>query len=153
MFVRHSLLSSVLVAVSFALHVQLPLLAQDVDVRDHTLQEARARHRAGVEAFADKHYAEAIDAFLSSDALHPTPASAFNIAKAYEAQGDVSRALSFYREYLRRAPHASDSTAVTQKAEQLAKQLSARGIQQVTFSAQPTGAAVLLDAEPIGTAP
>ncbi|HKU44473.1 MAG TPA: PEGA domain-containing protein [Polyangiales bacterium] len=135
------------------LHASQPLFAQEAEVRDHTLIEARGRHRAGVEAFAQKHYAEAVEAFLSSDALHPTPASAFNVAKAYEAQGEVSRALSFYREYLRRAPAAQDREAVSAKAELLAKRLGERGVQQVTFSAQPAGATVLLDAEPIGTAP
>jgi PEGA domain len=152
----HKLIGWILGA-SFALHSQLALadtpMELDVVVRDHTIQEARAQHRAGVEAFAEQQYAEAIEAFLSADAFHPTPETAFNIAKAYEAQGDLSHALSYYREYLRRAPLARDRAAVNDRATQLATRLAQRGIQQVTFSAEPKGAIVLLDAEPIGRAP
>ncbi|HKP58022.1 MAG TPA: PEGA domain-containing protein [Polyangiales bacterium] len=125
----------------------------DQGVRDHTVQEARAQHRVGVAAFAEQRYEEAIQAFLSADALHPSPETAFNTARAYEAQGDTSHALSYYREYLRRAPRAADRAQVNVRAESLAKKLAELGIQQVTFAAKPGGVSVLLDAEPIGTTP
>ena len=128
----------------------MPLYAA---VRDHTVEEARAQHRAGVAAFAEQRYQEAVQAFLSADALHPSPETAFNLARAYEAQGDTSHALSYFREYLRRAPRASDRAPVRARAESLAKKLAELGIQQVTFAAKPGGVSVLLDAEPIGTTP
>jgi tetratricopeptide (TPR) repeat protein len=140
-----------------ALHCQSALAETPMEldgvVRDHTIREARAQHRVGVEAFAEQRYDDAIQAFLSADALHPTPETTFNIAKAYEARGDLSHALSYYREYLRRAPRALDRKDVGDRADSLAKRLAQRGIQQVTFSANPKGATVLLDAEPVGTAP
>jgi len=146
-----------ILSAALALHCQLALAETPMElegvVRDHTIREARAQHRVGVEAYAEQRYDDAIQAFLSADALHPTPETTFNIAKAYEARDDLSHALSYYREYLRRAPRALDRKAVSARAESLAKRLAQRGIQQVTFSANPKGATVLLDAEPVGTAP
>jgi hypothetical protein len=157
MFRRHSLIAGSMLGAWLALHAPLAMaetpMKLDAAVHDHTLKEARAQHRAGVEAFAEQRYEDAVEAFLSADAFHASPETAFNIAKAYEAEGDVSHALSYYREYLRRAPHAQDRATVSAHAEQLAKRLAERGVQQVTFSADPAGATVLLDAEPVGTAP
>jgi tetratricopeptide (TPR) repeat protein len=157
MFRPHSLIAASMLGAWLALQAPLAVaetpMKLDAAVHDHTLKEARAQHRAGVEAFAEQRYEDAVEAFLSADAFHPSPETAFNIAKAYEAQGDLSHALSYYREYLRRAPHAQDRAAVSAHAEQLAKGLAQHGIQQVTFSADPAGATVLLDAEPVGTAP
>lgn len=122
-------------------------------VRNHTSLEARRQHRAGVDAFAAARYPEAVSAFLTADALQPSAASSFNIAKAYEANGEDARALAFYREYLRRSPSAGDRPAVNQKIARLSKRVAERGVQQVTFLATPQGAAVLIDSEPIGATP
>jgi tetratricopeptide (TPR) repeat protein len=121
--------------------------------RDQTAQEAKKQHRLGVEAFAADRYDEAIAAFLSADALHPSSASSFNIARAYEAKGDAARALAYYREYLRRAPAANDRTAVNGKVAKLTRRVAERGVQQVTFLATPQGSTVLVDSEPLGAAP
>jgi hypothetical protein len=122
-------------------------------VRDHTLEEARKQHRAGVEAFAAGQSDEAIAAFLTSDALHPSSETAFNIARAYETKGDSSHALQYYREYLRRAPGASDRDAVSKRVTKLSQKVALRGLQQASFIVSPAGAAVLVDSEPIGAAP
>jgi tetratricopeptide (TPR) repeat protein len=123
------------------------------EVRDHTLDEARKRHRAGVSAFAAGQYEDAIAAFLTADALHPSSETAFNIAKAYEAQGDDSHALQYYREYLRRAPRATDRDQVTKRIAKLSEKVALRGLQQASFIVSPAGSAVLVDSEPIGAAP
>jgi hypothetical protein len=130
-----------------------PVVAVSAEVRDHTAQEARKQHRAGVEAFAAGHYEDAIAAFLTADALHPSPETSFNIAKAYEAQGDESHALSFYREYLRRAPEAADRNGVSTRIAKLSRRIAERGVQQASFIVTPPGSAVLVDSEPIGAAP
>jgi tetratricopeptide (TPR) repeat protein len=123
------------------------------EVRDHTVVEARNQHRAGVDAFAGGQYEDAIAAFLTADALHPSSETAFNIAKAYEAQGDNSHALEFYREYLRRSPAANDRDAVTKRVAKLSQKIALRGVQQASFIVSPAGSAVLVDSEPIGAAP
>jgi tetratricopeptide (TPR) repeat protein len=128
-------------------------IAVSQDVRDHTLAEARKQHRAGVEAFAAGQYEEAIAAFLTADALHPSSETAFNIAKAYEAQGDNSHALQYYREYLRRAPSATDRDQVAKRISKLSQKVALRGLQQASFIVSPAGSAVLVDSEPIGSAP
>jgi tetratricopeptide (TPR) repeat protein len=128
-------------------------VAVSQEVRDHTLEEARKQHRAGVEAFAAGAYADAIAAFLTSDALRPSSETAFNIAKAYEAQGDNSHALQYYREYLRRAPAANDRDAVAKRIAKLSQKVALRGLQQASFIVSPAGSAVLVDSEPIGAAP
>jgi len=130
-----------------------PLVAVSAEVRDHTAQEARKQHRAGVEAFAAGHYEDAIAAFLTADALHPSPETSFNIAKAYEAQGDESHALSFYREYLRRSPEAGDRNGVSTRVAKLSRHIAEHGVQQASFIVTPPGSAVLIDSEPIGAAP
>lgn len=123
------------------------------EVRDHTGEEARNQHRAGVEAFAAGQYEDAIAAFLTADALHPSSETAFNIAKAYEVEGDNSHALEYYREYLRRAPAANDRDAVTKRVAKLSERIALRGVQQASFIVAPAGSAVLVDSEPIGAAP
>jgi tetratricopeptide (TPR) repeat protein len=128
-------------------------IAISQQVRDRTTEEARNQHRAGVEAFAGGHYEDAIAAFLTADALHPSAETAFNIAKAYEAQGDDSHALEYYREYLRRAPGANDREAVTKRIGKLSQKIALRGVQQASFIVSPTGSAVLVDGEPIGASP
>jgi tetratricopeptide (TPR) repeat protein len=128
-------------------------IAVSAQVRDRTGEEARKQHHAGVEAFAAGQYDEAIAAFLTADALHPSSETAFNIAKAYEAQGDNSHALEYYREYLRRSPAATDRDGVSKRVVKLSQKIALKGVQQATFIVTPIGSAVLVDSEPIGAAP
>jgi tetratricopeptide (TPR) repeat protein len=128
-------------------------VAVSQQVRDRTTEEARNQHRAGVEAFAAGQYEDAIAAFLTADALHPSSETAFNIAKAYEAQNDDSHALEYYREYLRRSPGANDREGVTKRIAKLSQKIGLRGVQQISFIVSPAGSAVLVDSEPIGAAP
>jgi tetratricopeptide (TPR) repeat protein len=128
-------------------------IAVSQQVRDRTTEEARNQHRAGVEAFAAGQYEDAIAAFLTADALHPSSETAFNIAKAYEAQNDDSHALEYYREYLRRSPGANDREGVTKRIAKLSQKIALRGVQQISFIVSPAGSAVLVDSEPIGAAP
>jgi tetratricopeptide (TPR) repeat protein len=128
-------------------------IAVSAQVRDRTGEEARKQHRAGVEAFAAGQYEDAIAAFLTADALHPSSETAFNIAKAYEAQGDDSHALEYFREYLRRSPSATDRDAVSKRVAKLSRKVALRGVQQASFIVTPPGSAVLVDSEPIGASP
>jgi tetratricopeptide (TPR) repeat protein len=119
--------------------------------------DAKARARAlferGAKAYAEARYAQAVDAFLEADRVFPTPQLRFNIAKAYDRIGHTSGALSYYRDYLRRAPDAADFQEVSARVRELTIVLGQRGVQQLTVLSDPENALLLLDGRPVGLAP
>lgn len=115
--------------------------------------EARARLREGVKAYEAKRYKDAVDAFLAANRLVPNPGLSFNTAKAYEKLGDTAGALSFFRDYLRRAPDASDRADVERKIKRLEQRLQAKHLMQVTILSQPGGGTVVLNGQPVGVTP
>jgi tetratricopeptide (TPR) repeat protein len=117
------------------------------------LAEARDKFRAGADAYAAGHYKESIVLFLAANRLQPSPALSYNVARAYEKLGDPARALSFYRDYLRRARSPADQAGVQALIGALSRRLEARGVQQVTILSSVRGATVLVDEQPIGVAP
>ena len=54
-------------------------------------------------------YAQAIEHFLAADALVPSAALSFNVAKAYEKLGESAKALRYYRDFARRSPGSQTS--------------------------------------------
>jgi tetratricopeptide (TPR) repeat protein len=119
--------------------------------------DARARARVlferGVAAYSDKRYFEAIDVFLETQRVYPTPHLAFNIAKAYDHVGNQTGALRYYREYLRGSPDAADAAEVAGRITALEASLAARGIQQLSVLSAPEGATVWIDDQPVGVTP
>lgn len=116
-------------------------------------KEAEQRYGEGARAYRDGRYKDAIDLFLEADALSPSSALSFNIARAYEKIQDTKNALRWYRDYLRREPEAEDRRLVedTIRAYELA--LSERGIQQISVISDPTGATLRVDGRPVGVTP
>jgi tetratricopeptide (TPR) repeat protein len=114
---------------------------------------ARELFERGAAAYADKRYFEAIDFFLETQRVYPTPHLAFNIAKAYDHVGNQSGALRYYREYLRSSPDAGDATEVNGRIAALEAALAERGIQQLSVLSTPEGATVWLDGQPMGVTP
>ncbi len=112
--------------------------------------DARRHFKAGAKAYAKGNYSEAIDQFLEANRLVPSPALSFNIARAYDKIGNTAQALSFYRDYLRRAPAASDKKTVQATIEALQKKLMQKGVQQVTVLSKPARATVVIDGQPVG---
>jgi hypothetical protein len=100
---------------------------------------AQTQHRAAVRAFALGNYREAIELFSAADKQLPNAAYSFNIARAYEALGEVSQALAFYRDYLRRAGSPPDTTQVNQRIQLLSAKLASQSVQHVTLTSSPTG--------------
>ena len=121
----------------------------DADAKAH----ARALYERGAKAYAEARYAQAVDSFLEADRVFPTPQLRFNIAKAYDRIGQPSGALSYYRDYLRRAPDAADFQDVTARVRELELLLGQRGVQQLTVLSDPENAVLLLDGKPVGLAP
>jgi tetratricopeptide (TPR) repeat protein len=115
--------------------------------------EARARLREGVKAYEAKRYKDAVDAFLAANRLVPNPGLSFNTAKAYEKLGDSAGALSFFRDYLRRAPDASDRADVERKIKRFEQRLQTKNVMQVTILSEPEGGTVVLDGQPVGVTP
>jgi tetratricopeptide (TPR) repeat protein len=125
----------------------------DAPAQSAEADAANASHRAGVVAFAKGHYREAIALFLKADRLRPSAAFSFNIARCYEQLNAPSRALAAYRDYLRRAPGASDAQTVKRQIARLEKRFSQQGVQQVSISSTPSGAAVMVDGSSVGLSP
>lgn len=115
--------------------------------------DAKARYQLGVEAYRQRRYEEAIQLFLAADGLAPRAALAFNVARAYEKLEEPSRALQYYRDYLRRGADASNRDEVERRVRELQAALAERGVQQVTVRSKPTGATVSIDGRVRGTTP
>ncbi|HET6332073.1 MAG TPA: PEGA domain-containing protein [Polyangiales bacterium] len=114
---------------------------------------AQSQHRAAVKAYARGKYQEAIALFSAADKQFPKAAFSFNVARAYDALADVSSALAYYREYLRRAENSPDAVEVNQRIRVLAAQLASRGVQQLTLLSSPRGAEVFVDRVRVGLSP
>jgi tetratricopeptide (TPR) repeat protein len=117
------------------------------------LERARVRYREGVEAYKEGHFRDAIDLFLEADQLAPSAALSFNIGAAYEKLGEPAAALRWYRDYLRRAPDASDRTQVEALVSGFEHTLQSNGVQQVTVSSTPPGAELVVDGQSVGVTP
>ncbi len=115
--------------------------------------EAKAQFEEGAELYQEGRYTDAVGAFLAAEALSPSPALSFNIARAYERLGDASSSLRWYRDYLRRSARATDRDLVVERVALLDAQLTHRGLQQVTFLSSPAGATVALDGAVAGPTP
>ncbi len=118
--------------------------------QDQRKADAKRHFEAGAKAYARKNYSDAIDQFLEANRLVPSPALSYNIARAYDKIGNTAQALSFYRDYLRRAPAASDKKAVAATIEALEKKLMKKGVQQITVLSEPGRATVVIDGQPVG---
>jgi tetratricopeptide (TPR) repeat protein len=115
--------------------------------------EGKARYERGADAYAKGRYTDAIDLFLQADALAPSAALSFNIARAYEKIGDGPNALRWYRDFRRRAPDAKNGPEVDQRVGELETELAKKGVQQLTILTSPAGATVIVDDQPVGVTP
>lgn len=120
---------------------------------DEAKAMARQHYQNGAEDYEAGRFKDAIDHFLMANQLVPSPALSFNIARAYEKLGDTAGALSFYRDYLRRAPAAEDRAEVQRLVAGLEQRLQSKGVQQVTVISTPEGATVVIDGKPMGVTP
>jgi hypothetical protein len=116
-------------------------------------EQARGLFQRGVEAYRNGRYYEAVELFLETQRVYPDNQLCFNVARAYENLGNTSAALSYYREYLRRADRPSDGEQVLERIRKLEQLLAARGVQQLTVLSTPEGATLLIDGRPVGITP
>jgi hypothetical protein len=127
--------------------------SERADTQQSTRSAAQKLYREGVRAYGRGDYLHAIERFNAADRVQPSAAFSFNIAKAYDALNDTSRALSAYRAYLRRSETPADAEGVQASIDALAAKLASDGVQQVTVLSAPDGANAFLDSEPLGKTP
>ncbi len=150
--IRQSSLRGFLVLVALAWpHFGLAQAAPDAAPRPDP--EAQARFDAGVTAYQEGRFRDAVERFKEADGLAPSALLSFNIAKVYERMGDNRNALASYRDYLRRLPAAENRHAVRERIGALEKALSATGVQQLTVLSTPRGATVSIDNVSRGVTP
>jgi len=115
--------------------------------------EGKARYERGAEAYSAGRFKDAIELFLQADALAPSAALSFNIARAYEKIGDDASSLQWYRDFRRRAPDAKNGPEVDERIHALEGILAKKGVQQLTVLSRPLGATVIVDEQPVGVTP
>jgi hypothetical protein len=116
-------------------------------------ERAKAEYGAGLSAYEQQRYREALDHLTCANALVPSAELAYNIAVTYDAMGDAASALSWFREYRRQGGKDAESAPVRDKVAELEAALQARGVQQVTFVSSPSGATLRVDGQAMGLTP
>jgi tetratricopeptide (TPR) repeat protein len=114
---------------------------------------AKSKYEQGVELYRNERYADAVQLFLEADALSPSAALSFNIARAYEKLADDAATLRWYRNYLRLNPEAPNGAEVRQSIQTLSLSLARKGVQQLTVLSTPPGATVAIDGLALGVTP
>ncbi len=113
--------------------------------------EAKLLFAQGQKLYAERQYAAAVEKFEAAYRLKPHPAVTFNIARSYEALGDLPRALRSYRAYLAAQPHAADRDQVERTIAQLEQRAGSAKVALITT--EPPGAEVSVDGKPRGASP
>ncbi|MEO8177212.1 MAG: PEGA domain-containing protein [Deltaproteobacteria bacterium] len=114
---------------------------------------AKAHYSAGISAYQERRYRDAIDELSCANQLLKSHAFSYNIAVTYEAMGDAASALRWYREHAREGGSEVDTPALRAKLAELEAKLQSRGIQQVTLLSVPSGAILSIDDEASGLTP
>jgi hypothetical protein len=114
---------------------------------------AKEKFEQGVGAYKEQRFADAVKLFLEADAIAPSAPLSFNVARSFEKLDDISGALRWYRDYLRRSPQAANAAEVRGKVAALASALQQRGLQQLSVLSEPGGATVLIDEQNLGITP
>lgn len=115
--------------------------------------DASSLYERGAAAYRDGRFQEAIRLFLAADEIAPRPALSFNVARAYEKLDEPARALSYFRDYLRRDPKTPELSMVSARIAELEAKLVEAGLQQVTILSSPPRAVLTIDGHRYGTTP
>jgi tetratricopeptide (TPR) repeat protein len=148
-----ALLLSGLLCVASVAHGQGNPSAPDPTSEAGKRAEGKARYERGAEAYSAGRFKDAIEFFLQADALAPSAALSFNIARAYEKIGDDAATLQWFRDFRRRAPDAKNGPEVDERIHALEAILAKKGVQQLTVLSRPLGATVIVDEQPVGVTP
>ncbi len=90
------------------------------------VEAAREHYKRGVAAYDLGRYPQAIAAFEAAYETKPDAALLFNLAQAHRLNGDLRKAVYFYKTYLRKLPNTPKRDVVEERIEALERQLSAQ---------------------------
>lgn len=111
------------------------------------LAEAKRHSDNGLSFYKEARYREAVEELEQAIALSikakPEAAGvvSYNLGQAYEKLGDIPAAVKAYREYLRLVPKATDRDRVQSIIANLEARM-ARGLQELSVTSEPSGAAL-----------
>lgn len=117
------------------------LLSQSPDAR----VEARARFTEGEALYEKGRFADAEVAFEASYRLLPLRATAWNLGRSAQARGDATRAIGWYRRYLKLDPTAADRASTQAAIDGMELKLARRNLQALTIFVAPVEAVVTVD--------
>lgn len=89
--------------------------------RRHAATGARAVFLAGLRAFEQANYAQALESFEEVQRLAPSPEVWFNIARCHEELGEPGRAVGYLHRYLQEHADAPDRIEVEARIARLAE--------------------------------
>ena len=93
---------------------------------DERVDSYRAAVARGQEAFDEGRYAIARAEFRAAYEIHAEPVLLFNIASTYRREGELSRAIELYREFLSRAPSHARADLARQTIRELEDEIALR---------------------------
>lgn len=113
--------------------------------------EARAAFQTGVQAFAEQHFAEALESFRTAYRIRPHPSILVNIANCYLRLNRPQDAISTFERFLN---DPTVAPSAQQRAEIQTALAEARNrLATISVLVFPAGAEVFLDGDLVGTAP
>jgi tetratricopeptide (TPR) repeat protein len=136
---------AVVIMVAFGVFAQTPDEANK--------EEAKKHFELGKAYYKQSEYTKAIEEFQKAYSLYAHSVILYNIAQAYEKEGNIPMALRFFREYLRASPNAEDRNTILISIQNLEKKLQERGIQQVGIYSTPSEADVAINGKVVGKTP
>ncbi len=114
---------------------------------------ARDAFMKGQSLYSAAKYKDALAKFEESFAAKPHPATIFNIARCQDQLGDLVRAMTSYKEYLRQSPQATDADEVATAIASIEQRLQKQGTQHLLVYVDPATARVSVDGKDIGSSP
>jgi hypothetical protein len=113
--------------VLLALLVSLSLRADVVMPGAAEQERFKTFFSRGEELYKQGEYGAAIWNFREADKVRVTPEVAFDLAKCHEKLNDVAFATFYYRQYLKRAPNATDALDVAERVGTVLAKAEAEG--------------------------
>lgn|GEM_PF-1225516 len=142
-------MAKIIIVVFLVIAYSLTSFSQDEGKKE----EAKKHFELGKTYYKQSEYAKAIEEFQKAYSIYSHSVILYNIAQAYEKEGNIPMALRFFREYLRASPNAEDRNTILISIQNLEKKLQERGIQQVGIYSTPSEAEVAVNGKFIGKTP
>ncbi|MCX7945043.1 MAG: PEGA domain-containing protein [Deltaproteobacteria bacterium] len=120
---------------------------------DSKKEEAKKHFELGKAYYKQSEYKKAIEEFQKAYSYYPHSVILYNIAQAYEKEGNIPMALRYFKEYLRASPNAEDKNIILIAIQNLEKKLQEKGIQQVGIYSTPPDAEVAINGNIVGKTP